>query len=184
MTARSTCSGSSRSTSGPATCCAGSARKKPRSRSTCWPRTSWRAHRRIISAPGGCCWKRRGGPTWRSSSSRAAGSGGPRETRPSAGSSWPGCTAGSGAIDAFRQLLDEADAMFETPGYPFDGYFYNEIVRMADDPALDSIAGLKCETGPFRRPHEASRAAWKTGARRARWSRSCWAVRSCGRHRW
>jgi tetratricopeptide (TPR) repeat protein len=48
--------------------------------------------------------------------------------------------ASSGAIDAFRRLLDEADAMFETPGYPFDGYFYTEIVRMADDPALDSIA--------------------------------------------
>ncbi len=40
---------------------------------------------------------------------------------------------------AFRRLLDEADAMFETPGYPFDGYFYNEIVRMADDPALEEI---------------------------------------------
>ncbi len=50
--------------------------------------------------------------------------------------------SGNGAFDAFRQLLDEADALFETPGYPFDGYFYNEIVRMADDPALDSIAGL------------------------------------------
>ena len=50
--------------------------------------------------------------------------------------------SGSGAFDAFRQLLDEADAMFETPGYPFDGYFYNEIVRIADDPALDAIAVL------------------------------------------
>ncbi len=48
--------------------------------------------------------------------------------------------AGKGAIEPFRRLLDEADAMFETPGYPFDGYFYNEIVRMADDPALDAIA--------------------------------------------
>ena len=80
------------------------------------------------------------GATWRSSSSGAAGSAGRRGTRPSAGSSWRGLHAGSGEVDAFRRLLDEADAMFETPGYPFDGYFYNEIVRMADDPALEAIA--------------------------------------------
>ena len=48
--------------------------------------------------------------------------------------------AGRSQAAAFRRLLDEADAMFETPGYPFDGYFYNEIVRMADDRALEEIA--------------------------------------------
>jgi hypothetical protein len=41
---------------------------------------------------------------------------------------------------ALRRLLDEADAMFESPGYPYDGYFYNEIVRMTLEPALDAIA--------------------------------------------
>ncbi len=48
--------------------------------------------------------------------------------------------AGSGSIDAFRGLLEQADAMFDTPGFPFDGFFYNEMVRLADDPALESIA--------------------------------------------
>jgi tetratricopeptide (TPR) repeat protein len=50
--------------------------------------------------------------------------------------------AGSGAIDAFQAVLDQADAMYETPGFPFDGYFYTEIVRMADNPPLESIADV------------------------------------------
>jgi tetratricopeptide (TPR) repeat protein len=48
--------------------------------------------------------------------------------------------SGSGEMDRFRQVLEEADAMFDCPGYPFDGYFYSEIVRMADLPPLKSIA--------------------------------------------
>ncbi len=48
--------------------------------------------------------------------------------------------ARSGSIDSFRKLLEEADAMFETPGFPFDAYFFTEIVRMTDEPALASMA--------------------------------------------
>ena len=45
-----------------------------------------------------------------------------------------------GEIDKFRQVLDQADAMFDAPGYPFDSHFYSEIVRIADGPALEAIA--------------------------------------------
>jgi tetratricopeptide (TPR) repeat protein len=48
--------------------------------------------------------------------------------------------SGKGEIDRFRQVLEEADVMFDSPGYPFDGYFYSEIVRMALEPALEAIA--------------------------------------------
>ncbi len=48
--------------------------------------------------------------------------------------------AGKGEIDRFRRLLDEADAMFDGPGFPFDGHFYSEIVRIALEPPLEAIA--------------------------------------------
>jgi tetratricopeptide (TPR) repeat protein len=48
--------------------------------------------------------------------------------------------ADSGEIGGFRQVLDQADAMFDSPGYPFDGHFYSEIVRMAGEPSLEAIA--------------------------------------------
>jgi tetratricopeptide (TPR) repeat protein len=73
--------------------------------------------------------------------------------------------AGRGQVEPFRRLLDEADAMFETPGYPFDGYFYNEIVRMADEPALEPIAeevrdrALQATARSFRRGLESRRAS-------------------------
>ena len=69
--------------------------------------------------------------------------------------------------------------MFETPDYPYDGYFYNEIVRMADDPAIASIAeevrdrALQATARSFRRGLE--------NRRTPPWSRSCWAGQSCGR---
>ncbi len=48
--------------------------------------------------------------------------------------------ADKGDIDGFRRLLDEADAMFDAPGYPFDGHFYNQFVRIAEVPTLEAIA--------------------------------------------
>ena len=85
-------------------------------------------------------------------------------------------------IDSFRRLLDQADAMFETPGYPFDGYFYSEIVRMADEPALEAIAeevrdrALQATARSLRRGLENRRTSGTMVSK-------CWAGRSCGRRR-
>ena len=48
--------------------------------------------------------------------------------------------AASGALEEFRKLLKEADAIFEAPGYPFDGYFYNELVRLVDEESHELFA--------------------------------------------
>ena len=37
-------------------------------------------------------------------------------------------------------LLDEADALFECPGQPYNGFFYNEVTRLASLPAMESSA--------------------------------------------
>ena len=41
-----------------------------------------------------------------------------------------------GAIEPIRALLDQVDAHFETFGKAFDGFFYNEVVRMATVPSI------------------------------------------------
>jgi tetratricopeptide (TPR) repeat protein len=46
----------------------------------------------------------------------------------------------AGDIDKFRRVLDQADAMFDSPGFPFDSHVYSEIVRMAGGRALETIA--------------------------------------------
>jgi tetratricopeptide (TPR) repeat protein len=45
-----------------------------------------------------------------------------------------------GAIEPIRTLLDQADALFETPGKPFDGFFYNEMARLAALPSMEPAA--------------------------------------------
>ena len=73
--------------------------------------------------------------------------------------------AGSGEIDRFRAVLDEADALFDSPGYPFDSHFYSEIVGMAAEPALEAIAeevrdrALQATARSLRRGLESRRAA-------------------------
>jgi len=41
-----------------------------------------------------------------------------------------------GAIEPSRALLDQVDAHFETFGKSFDGFFYNEVVRLAGVPSM------------------------------------------------
>ncbi|HEX3450133.1 MAG TPA: hypothetical protein VHS97_17900, partial [Isosphaeraceae bacterium] len=41
-----------------------------------------------------------------------------------------------GAIEPIRALLDQVDAHFETFGKSFDGFFYNEVVRLAGVPSM------------------------------------------------
>jgi MoxR-vWA-beta-propeller ternary system domain bpX3 len=45
-----------------------------------------------------------------------------------------------GAIDAVRSLLDQADAVFESPDVPDHGFFYNEVARLASVPAIEPYA--------------------------------------------
>ena len=87
--------------------------------------------------------------------------------------------AGKGEIDRFRRLLDEADAMFDRPGFPFDGHFYTEIVRIALEPALERSPS-KCGTGALG-DSRAPCAASTTGKPPVRWSRNGWASQSSGR---
>ena len=133
-------------------------------------------------APGGCCWKKRGGPSSRSSSSRAAGSGGPRETPPSADSSWPGCTPAVAPSMRSASFSTRPMRCSRLPGTRSTATF---TTKLCGSPTIRRSMRLPFwfETGRSRRRHEPSRAAWKTGARRARWCRSCWAVPNCGRRR-
>ena len=48
--------------------------------------------------------------------------------------------AARGAIEPIRNLLDQADALFESPLSSFDGSLYDEMVRMAAEPALEPFA--------------------------------------------
>ena len=41
-----------------------------------------------------------------------------------------------GAIEPIRALLDQVDAHFDTFGKSFDGFFYNEVVRLAAVPSM------------------------------------------------
>jgi hypothetical protein len=45
-----------------------------------------------------------------------------------------------GAVEPIWKLLDEADLHFGAPGQPFDGFFYNEITRLASLPSMDAAA--------------------------------------------
>jgi hypothetical protein len=45
-----------------------------------------------------------------------------------------------GAIEAIRSLLDQADAVLETPDVSDHGFFYNEIARLASVPAIEPYA--------------------------------------------
>ena len=47
-----------------------------------------------------------------------------------------------GAIAPLQTLLDQADALFDAPGTPFDGFFYNEVTRLASLPSLAGSADL------------------------------------------
>ena len=45
-----------------------------------------------------------------------------------------------GAIEAVRSLLDQADAVFESPDVSDHGFFYNEVARLASVPAIEPYA--------------------------------------------
>jgi len=45
-----------------------------------------------------------------------------------------------GAMGPIRTLLDQADELFDSAGQPYDGFFYNEVTRLAMLPALAAHA--------------------------------------------
>ena len=44
------------------------------------------------------------------------------------------------ALRPIVTLLDEADALFEIPGQPYNGFFYNEVTRLAGLPSMAATA--------------------------------------------
>ncbi len=68
-------------------------------------------------------------------------------------------------IAPIRALLDQADSLFEAPGCSFDGSFYDEMVRMAGEPALEPFAeelrdrALQAMAGGLRRGVEGRRSS-------------------------
>ncbi len=48
--------------------------------------------------------------------------------------------AEQGALRPIVTLIEEADAFFEVPGQPYNGFFYNEVTRLASLPAMAAVA--------------------------------------------
>jgi tetratricopeptide (TPR) repeat protein len=48
--------------------------------------------------------------------------------------------AGRGTLGPIMTLLDEADALFDSPGQPYNGFFYNEVTRLASLPGMEPRA--------------------------------------------
>ena len=80
-------------------------------------------------------------------------------------------------------LLEEADALSESPGQPYNGFFYNEMTRLASLPSMESCGGdlrdrvLESMVGKLRRGVEGGESCRP-------WSRRFWESPSFGRPRW
>ena len=89
-----------------------------------------------------------------------------------------------GALGPIMTLLDEADALFEVPGQPYNGFFYNEVTRLASLPSMEPRGRRPARPGAGVDGAQAAAGGRGEASQRRAWSRPSWESPSSGRLPW
>ena len=125
----------------PATCCAVSVRRTPRSPSMRLPRPYLPARSPPDHLAAGRLWLQKGRkPELAVEQFRNGWARRPEGNAALCALELARLHAERGALGPIMTLLEEADALFEAAGQPYNGFFYNEVTRLASLPAMESRA--------------------------------------------